>query len=155
MNVISTKTDDRCFPSEYPSLQVWHAHILRPSVYRAACEALMGCKGGELIDHDPDSASDSKNVKRERVRRTRVVYRIIYGEEAPSDIWWYFGPGSKPVVVMGQDGKKHTLHVNPEESVWSLYKRVEVTLNIAYIYCAAKEYFYLKFLILFENDIFP
>ena len=89
----------------------------------------MGPKGGELIDHDPDSS----DVKRERVRRTRVVYHI-FGQEAPNDIWWFFSPGRMPVVVMvGWSGKKHTHHVNPEDSAWSLYKRVEVTLNIRYI----------------------
>ena len=111
------------------SLQVWHAHIMRTSLYKAACEALMGCKG-EFIDHDPDSANDSSDVKRERLRRTRVVYRIIYGQEAPSDIWWYFNPGRMPVVVEEHSGKKHTCHVNPGDSVWSLYKRVEVTFNV-------------------------
>ena len=45
---------------------------MRPSLYRTACEALMGPKGGELIDPDPDSANDSRGVKRERLRRTRV-----------------------------------------------------------------------------------
>ena len=111
-------------------VQVWHAHIMRPSLYRAACEALMGRSGGELIDHDPDSANDSWDVKRERLRRTRVVYRIIYGQEAPSDIWWYFSPGRMPVVVWDLSGEKGIYHVNPEDSVWSLSKRVEVTLNI-------------------------
>ena len=100
---------------------------MRPSLYRTACEALMGPKGGELIDHDPDSANDSRGVKRERLRRTRVVYRIIFGQEAPNDIWWYFSPGRMPVVVMELPGKTHTQHVNPEDSGWSLYKRVEVT----------------------------
>ena len=113
------------------SLQVWRAHILRPSLYRDACEALMGCKG-EFIDHDPDSANDSRDVKRERLRRTRVVYRIIYGQEAPSNIWWYLSPGRMPVVLWTLSGERHTCHVNPEDSVWSLYMRVEVTLNIRY-----------------------
>ena len=89
----------------------------------------MGCKG-EFIDHDPDSANDNRDVKRERLRRTRVVYRIIFGQEAPTDIWWYFSPGRMPIVVQDFSGKQHTCHVNPEDSVWSLYKRVEVTLNI-------------------------
>ena len=100
----------------------------------------MGPKGGELIDHDPDSSNDSRDVKRERVRRTRVVYHIIFGQEAPRDIWWFFSPGRMPVVVMGLNGKKQTHHVNPEDNAWSLYKRVEVTLNIRYID------FYLKFI---------
>ena len=91
----------------------------------------MGSKG-EFIDHDPDSANDSHDVKRERLRRTRVVYRIIFGQEAPSDIWWYFEPGSMPIAVVDLCGNKHTCHVNPGDSVWSLYKRVEVTLNIGY-----------------------
>ena len=106
---------------------------MRPSLYRAACKALMGStKGGELIDHDPDSANDSRDVKRERLRRTRVVYRIIFGQEAPNHIWWYYGPGRMPVFVVDPSGNKHTLRVNPEDSAWSLYRRVEVTLSIRY-----------------------
>ena len=112
-------------------MQVWHAHIMRPSLYKAACEALMGSKGGELIYHDPNSANDSEDVKRERVRRTRVVFHIIFGHEAPSDIWWFFSPGRMKIFLMDctGPGEKHTLHVNPEESAWSLYKRVEVNFN--------------------------
>ena len=90
----------------------------------------MGTKGGELIDHDPDSANDSREVKRERLRRTRVVYRIIFGQEAPSDIWWYFSPGRMSVVVMEPSGKEHILHVNPEDSAWSLHEGLEVTFSI-------------------------
>ena len=89
----------------------------------------MGKGKGEFIDHDPDSANDSRDVKRERLRRTRVVYQIIYGQEAPNDIWWFFSPGRMPVVVVDLSGKEHPCHVNPEDSVWSLYKRVEVTFN--------------------------
>ena len=101
----------------------------------------MGPKGGELIDHDPDSSNDSRDAKRERVRRTRVVYHIIFGQEAPSDIWWFFSPGRMKVfVLVGWTGEKDTHHVNPEDSVWSLYKRVEVTLNIRYLHFE----FYLK-----------
>ena len=100
---------------------------MRPSLYRAACEALMGPQG--LIDHDPRSAKDRREEKRERLRRTRVVYRILYGHGAPDDIWWYFRPGRMSVDVMEPSGRKHTCHVNPEDSVWSLYKRVEVVLQ--------------------------
>ena len=100
---------------------------MRPGLYMAACEALMGPQG--LIDHDPRSAKDRREEKRERLRRTRVVYRILYGHEAPDDIWWYFRPGRMPVDVMEPSGRKHTYHVNPEDSVWSLYKRVEVVLQ--------------------------
>ena len=106
---------------------------MRPSLYRAACGALLGPRGGELIDHDPDSANDSRDVKRERLRRTRVMYRIIFGQEAPSDIWWYFSPGRMSVVVIDAScGKEYTLHVNAEDSTWSLHKRVEVTFSIIY-----------------------
>ena len=87
-------------------------------------------KGGELIDHDPDSSNDSRDVKRERLRRTRVVYSIIFGHEAPSHIWRYFRPGRMSVVLVELSGKEHTLHVNPEDSFWSLYNRVKVTFSI-------------------------
>ena len=104
----------------------------------------MGPQGGNLIDHDPDSAKDRRDVKRERLRRTRVVYNIIFRQEAPTDIWWYFSPGRMAVAV--GLAEMHIYHVNPEDSAWSLYKRVEVTLNIRYID------FYLKFTFHFKGD---
>ena len=64
--------------------QVWHAHILRPKLYRAACSALLGPKGGDLIDHDPDAADDEPAEKLERVRRTTVVYKILFGYKGVS-----------------------------------------------------------------------
>ena len=99
---------------------------MRPSLYRAACKALMGPKGGELIDHDPDSANDSEDVKRERVRRTRVVFHIIFGHEAPSDIWWFFSPGSLRLKALVWSGEEHSIFVNPGDTTWSLEKRIEV-----------------------------
>ena len=111
----------------------------------------MGPQGGNLIDHDPDSAKDRRDVKRERVRRTRVVYHIIFKQEAPTDIWWFFSPGRMAVTVGltlwdYETVKMHMCHVNPEDSAWSLYKRVEVTLNIRYID------FYFKFTFHFKVD---
>ena len=51
--------------------------MMRPNFYRAACAAFMGHMGGDLIDHDPDAAQDEKG---ERLRRTREVYRILFGQ---------------------------------------------------------------------------
>ena len=42
-----------------------------------ACAAFMGHMEGDLIDHDPDAAQDEKG---EKLRRTREVYRILFGQ---------------------------------------------------------------------------
>ena len=53
--------------------------MMHPRLYRAACSALLGPKGGDLINHDPDAADDEPAEKLERVRRTTVVYKILFG----------------------------------------------------------------------------
>ena len=101
--------------------------MLRPSLYNAACQALLGSNNvGGLIDHDPDAARDSQEEKRERLRRTRVVYKIIFGHPAPSHIWWFFSPGSLRLKALVWSGEEHSIFVNPGDTTWSLEKRIEV-----------------------------
>ena len=102
--------------------------MLRPSIYNAACQALLGSNSGEgLIDHDPGAARDSQEEKRERLRRTRVAYKIIFGHPAPSSIWWFFNPGSLRLKAMLLwSGEEHSIFVNPGDTTWSLEKRIEV-----------------------------
>ena len=61
--------------------------MMRPKLYKAACAALMGSKGDGLIDYDLDAAQDDPVELEERLSRTRVVYRILFGHEAPFTIW--------------------------------------------------------------------
>ena len=71
-------------------LKVWQAHMMRPSLYRDACIALIG-QGGNLIDYDPATAdTDQKN---EGLRRTRMAYLMLYGHPAPVEIWKGLLPG--------------------------------------------------------------
>ena len=104
--------------------------MLRPSLYRAACQALLVPNDGEgFIDHDPDAARDSQEEKRERLRRTRVVYKIIFGHPAPSHIWWFFSPGSLRLKALVWSGEEHSIFVNPGDTTWSLESRIEVSFG--------------------------
>ena len=110
--------------------QVWHAHMLRPGLYRAACAALLGPSGGDLIDHNPADADDDPAEKYERLRRTTVVYKILYGQDAPSKLWgWSFLPGEMPLFVKMLTGKKMQFHVDPRESLAYLKLRIQVNIN--------------------------
>ena len=100
--------------------------MLRPKLYKAACAALMGSKGGDLIDHDPDAAQDDQVEKMERVRRTRVVYSILFGHEAPDKIWQSFTSGQMELFVKTLTGRSLSLLVDPKETVEYLKARIEV-----------------------------
>ena len=108
--------------------QVWHRHMMYPSLYNAACAKLLGPIGG-VVDHDPDAAKDDPVQKRERVKRTQVAYRILFEQEAPDDLWRDIapapGPGSCQIFVKMIDGKTATFEVNLEEAVSSLMLRIE------------------------------
>ena len=100
--------------------------MLRPKLYKAACAALMGSKG-DLIDHDPDAAQDDQVEKSERVRRTRVVYSILFGHEAPHKIWQSFtSAGTMELFVKTLTGSTVTFKVDPKETVENLKMRIEV-----------------------------
>jgi len=106
--------------------QVWHAHLMRPRLYRAACAALMGPRGGgDLIDHDPDAAQDDPDEKKERLRRTKVVYHILFGHVAPYKIWQTITSGEMSLFVRTMTGQAFNLFVDPNETVEYLKLRIE------------------------------
>ena len=101
--------------------------MMHPRLYRAACSALLGPKGGDLIDHDPAAAEDEPSKKYERLRRTKVVYKILFGREAPPEIWaWSSEPGEVLVSLKQMTGKTSRVHVDLIESVAHLKCRVQV-----------------------------
>ena len=108
--------------------QVWHRHMMYPSLYNAACAKLLGPIGG-VVDHDPDAAKDDPVQKRERVKRTQVAYRILFEQEAPDDLWRDIapapGPGSCQIFVKMTDGKTATFDVCPGETVLYLMLWIE------------------------------
>ena len=59
-----------------------------PQNYMVCCFAI---NGGQIIEHDPRAAYDDPVEKSERLRRTKVVYKIIFGEDAPIKFW----PGAR------------------------------------------------------------
>ena len=100
---------------------------MHPRLYRAACSALLGPKGGDLIDHDPAAAEDEPSEKYERLRRTKVVYKILFGHEAPLKIWaWNCEPGEVLVFLKKMTGWTTHLHVDLTKSVAHLKCRVQV-----------------------------
>ena len=105
---------------------VWHAHIMRPVLYRDACNALMYPTMGNLIDHDPDAAEDDLAEKLERQRRTREVYHILFGREAPPKIWQSLTSGGMRIFVKDLTMKTWTFQVDPKESVEYLKMRIKV-----------------------------
>ena len=100
--------------------------MLRPQLYIAACAALMGANGGDIIHHDPDAAQDDQGEKSERVRRTRVVYSILFGHVAPHKIWQSFTSGQMELFVKTLTGRSLSLLVDPKETVEYLKARIEV-----------------------------
>jgi len=119
------RTPQRFSPSALVD-QVWHAHMMHPRLYRAACSALLGPKGGDLIDHDPAAAEDEPSEKYERLRRTKVVYKILFGHEAPLKIWaWNCEPGEVLVFLKKMTGWTTHLHVDLTKSVAHLKCRVQ------------------------------
>ena len=99
--------------------------MLRPKLYKAACAALMGSKG-DLIDHDPDASQDELFEKLERMRRTRVVYSILFRHVAPHKIWQSFTFGQMGLFLKTLTGRTVTFYVDPNEAVEYLKARIEV-----------------------------
>lgn len=60
--------------------EVWHDHMLRPGSYYAYMRWLQG-DGLIMIDHNPDFEGDSDLDKKQRLERTREVWRTLFGEE--------------------------------------------------------------------------
>ena len=106
--------------------KVWHAHMMFPDDYRDACSAL---NSGDLIKHDPRAAFDDPLEKNERLRRTKEVYKIIFGQEAPYKIWPFTsGYNDFQVFVKMLDGRTLTITVNPPSggTVEELKHKIEV-----------------------------
>jgi ubiquitin C len=88
----------------------WHEHLLRPGHYLAACRKIG--EGVECIDHDPGQEQDSWKDKIERLKRTTLVYELIYNEAAPNDIWRIIGPGNIQIFVKNFNGRTIALKVD-------------------------------------------
>ena len=89
----------------------------------------MGPGGGDLIHHNPDAAQDDPIKKRERLRRTKEVYRDLFQKEPEYKIWLGITPGSMCLFVKAVEGKTLTLFVDPNESVEYIKLRIQVNLN--------------------------
>jgi len=110
--------------------QVWHRHMMYPGHYKASCAKLLSLKGGDLIDHDPDAAKDEPEEKRVRLRRTWVAYRILFGEEAPYNIWRGITSGHVQMFVKTLTGQTVTYEVDLGETVGYFKLRIEDTEGI-------------------------
>ena len=115
-------------------VKVWHAHMMFPDDYRDACSAL---NSGDLIKHDPRAAFDDPLEKNERLRRTKEVYKIIFGQEAPHEIWPFTsGYSDFQVFVKNLSGQTLAINVNPPSGgrVEELKKKIEVNFHSYVMY---------------------
>ena len=61
--------------------QVWHLHLQHPGFYVAACMKIG--EGFDLIDHNPITAEDDAYKNLNRLERTKIAYKLLFGIEAP------------------------------------------------------------------------
>lgn len=76
-----------CRPS--PTIDiVWHEHILSTKQYEADCKLI----GGQFLHHTPETKpSDDDKEKKDLIKTDHKYmldqYKLLFGENAPSDIW--------------------------------------------------------------------
>ena len=63
--------------------QVWHVHMMRPSIYHNFCQSMFG----KMVDHDMAGSKSSDEEKSKRRRRTITVYKMVFNEEPDAHIW--------------------------------------------------------------------
>ena len=63
--------------------EIWHLHLLHPKQYQQFCQEFVG---PQVIDHSPDKKSDGGHAQ--RLRNTLRLYRAIFQEKAPDNIWY-------------------------------------------------------------------
>lgn len=61
----------------------WHQAILNTILYREFCEMMFH----RPMDHTTVTAQDSVEAKNNRVSATETIYRKVFNEEPPSDLW--------------------------------------------------------------------
>ena len=103
--------------------QAWHLHLQRPRLYIAACRKIG--EGIDVIDHDPDTANDDLGKKKERIGRTKVAYKLLFGEEAPCPLWSYFTPGDASITVKTLTGKTHQIFINMTDNIGYLKMKIQ------------------------------
>ena len=85
----------------------------------------MGPQGGDLIDHDQNAANDDTVEKSKRLMRTKAVYQILFGHEAPNELWQSFTSGDME-LFLDHTGRKTRLLVDPKQTVENLKLMIQV-----------------------------
>ena len=117
LQAISVSTGDTACPQQLsPSPlvdQVWHLHLQHPGLYVSSCRKIGECI--DLIDHNPSTGEDDTYKKLNRLERTKIAYKLLFGSEAPKEFWSWSplkpGAGDGQILVKGLTGKTLTYGV--------------------------------------------
>ena len=63
--------------------QVWHVHLLKPKLYAKFCQEVFE----QLIDHDLDGTNSTDEKKKERLLRTKELYKQVFNQDPIDSIW--------------------------------------------------------------------
>ena len=114
--------------------QVWHLHLQHPGLYVAACRKIG--EGIDLIDHNPSNAEDDPYgyKKLERLERTKIAYKLLFGTEAPTEFWSWSalkpGAGGGQIFVRDLTGKALTFEVRFDEKIAELKMKIQYRQGI-------------------------
>jgi len=126
-----TATPTDLSPSALVDL-VWHTHMNNPSHYQDSCHKL----GVRIIDHDPEAANDQDSVREKRLRKTKILYGLVFNKKAPEKYWELtFDTITAPIpssstlplqlFIKNLDGKTSTLMVCPDETIEQVKKLIQ------------------------------
>lgn len=63
--------------------EAWHEAILNTKLYQDFCVNALG----RFIHHTTTTSQDGLKAKNERITATRLVYKIVWEEDPPADLW--------------------------------------------------------------------
>ena len=114
--------------------QVWHTHLMRPTIYNNFCHSCFGT----MIDHDIAGSKSSEPEKQKRRRRTINMYKLIF-KANPNPIIWKNHEASShfeqniELYVQRLSGKTLCLHVDIDNTINDLktmiYKKEGIPLD--------------------------
>ena len=84
-----------------------HRELL-PENYLQCCALL---NNGNQIEYDP-AAANVRVGRNEKLRRTEVAFKIIFGERPPPEFWPYTSGVTSQMFVSTLSGKHLTFDVN-------------------------------------------
>jgi hypothetical protein len=58
--------------------EIWHMHLLRPSLYFNMCDIMLPNRITKIIDRTPESEADPQALKDERIKKTKEMMKFIF-----------------------------------------------------------------------------